>query len=234
MTVASQAREYERRYHEDLYGNHELFTPGTWLYKPAGYVIKAFDLVPKHDYPRVLDLGGGVGRHSIPAAKYFGADSEVVCVDLLESAIEKLRFNAKEHKVEKNIVGVVSDVETYELGDKAYELILSISCIEHIPTKQGVGDLIGRLQAATVLEGVHCFMMITNNEWVDSVTGEKLTPLIEQNLRSEDAISMLKELYAGWNIHDISAKDWEAMQLMDGRDVVLKSTCVQFTAQKSL
>ena len=54
----------------------------------------------------MLDLGGGVGRHTIPAAQHFGKGSEVVCVDLLASAIEKLGQNAKQHGVAESVVGI--------------------------------------------------------------------------------------------------------------------------------
>lgn len=231
MNIVEQARAYERSYHEDLYGNHGLFEPGTWLYRPAAYAIKSFDLVPKQEHVRVLDLGGGVGRHSIPAAKYFGVNSEVVCVDLLDSAIGKLNLNAKAHGVDKNIVGAASDVEAYELGNRPYDLILSISCIEHVPTKKRLEELITRLQAATATGGIHCFMMIANNVWVDSSSGETLAPLIEQNLSSQETIEMLDRLYAGWKIYDQSTKDWQATQPIDGKETILKNTCVQLTAQ---
>lgn len=232
MSIVEQARAYERDYHEDLYGSHNLFEPGTWLYKPAAYAVRAFDLVQKHDDVCVLDLGGGVGRHSIPAAQHFGKRSKIVCVDLLASAIEKLAKNAELYGVADRVAGVVADVESFELSEP-YDLILSISCIEHVPTKQRLEKLIAQLQEATALNGIHCFMMITNNEWVNSANNEKLTPLIEQNLTSAETIEMLERLYGGWKIHDISAKDWQASQLIDGKDVVLKSTCVQFTAQKA-
>jgi cyclopropane fatty-acyl-phospholipid synthase-like methyltransferase len=233
MSIVEQARAYERDYHENLYGSHELFEPGTWMYKPAAYAVRSFDLVPMRNDVQVLDLGGGVGRHSIPAAKYFGVGSKVLCVDLLDSAIEKLRLNAEEHGVKDNIVGIVSDVENYSPTDELFDLVLSISCIEHVPTKPRLEKLVKRLQAATAKEGIHCFMMITNNEWLDPTNNEELTPLIEQNLTSDETIEMLERLYEKWKIHDLSTKDWQATQLMNGRNVVLKSTCVQFTAQNS-
>lgn len=175
MDIVEEARAYERKYHEDLYRNHALFEHGTWLYKPAAYAIKSFTLVSKEQNIRVLDLGGGVGRHSIPAAKYFGPNSKVICVDLLGPAIERLKQNAHEHNVD-NIFGVESDVETYDLHDKPYDLILSISCVEHVPTKARLEKLICRLQNATKIGGVHCFMIITNNEWVELGTNKKTHP----------------------------------------------------------
>jgi cyclopropane fatty-acyl-phospholipid synthase-like methyltransferase len=232
MDIIERARAYERDYHENIYGSHGLFEPGTWLYKPAAYATKSFDLVQKHNDVRVLDLGGGVGRHSIPAAQHFGESSKIVCVDLLASAIEKLSQNAERLGVANRVAGIAADVEILELSEPQ-DLILSISCIEHVPTKQRLEKLIERLQTATTPKGIHCFMMITNNEWIDSTNDKKLTPLIEQNLTSKETIDMLEILYSDWKIHDLSTKDWQATQLMGGKEVILKSTCVQFTAQKA-
>jgi len=234
MVTTEQAREYERKYHEELYGSHALFEPGTWLYKPAGYATNAFKLVPMREHVRVLDLGGGVGRHSIPAAQFFGSSSEVICVDLLNAAIERLRLNARRHGVESNVAGIASDIENFDLSDEPYNLILSVSCIEHIPGRQRLEEFMERLQKATAPGGVHCFMIITNNEWIDADSDQKLPPLIEQNLSSDEAAEMLNRLYDRWKVHDISTKDWQATQPMNGKDVILKSTCVQFTAQKSV
>jgi len=232
MSIFKQAREYERKYHEELYGNHELFEPGTWLHRPASYAVKSFELISKHSGVRALDLGAGVGRHSIPLAQHFGPAAEVICVDLLDTAIGCLMVNAKKQGVGDAITGVVEDVATFDLGGKPYDLVLSISCIEHVPTKLQLKELIRRLQKSTAIGGVHCFMMITDNEWIDSKSGKTLVPLIEQNLSATETSAMLYELYTRWHIHDVSTKTWQAEQVMNGRKMVLKSACVQFTAQK--
>ena len=72
-------------------------------------------LFEKKDNLRVLDLGCGVGRNSIFVAEQFSEiDCHIDCVDILDIAIEKLRDNAKEHKVSKNIIyqGVVLQVNS--------------------------------------------------------------------------------------------------------------------------
>lgn len=77
---------------------------------------------------------------------------------------DQIAFNIVEH----NIVGIASDVETYKLSGKPYDLILSIPCIEHVATKERLEKLIKRLQAATTVNGIHCFMMITSttSAWI--------------------------------------------------------------------
>lgn len=228
-----QAHQYEQAYHENLYAQHGLFEPGSWLYKPAAYVLQSLGLVPPRMAVRALDLGCGVGRHSIPLAQHFGSESEIVCVDMLPTAIKKLASNAQTYGVAKNITGIVSDVEGLPADMGTFDFVLSASCIEHVPTQGHLTRLIRQLQTQTTSNGIHCFMMITDNTWIDTVSGKSLTPILEQNLDSAETTTMLQDLYANWTIHDLSTKQWESPQLIDGRTVILGSTCVQFTAQNA-
>ncbi|QTH45783.1 methyltransferase [Cohnella sp. LGH] len=91
-----EIREEERKYHEALYENQKLFAKGSWLAKPVRTVMEALESFAAYDYVRVLDLGCGVGRNSIPIAQFLQARSgEVVCVDLLVSALSKLEVTVE-------------------------------------------------------------------------------------------------------------------------------------------
>lgn len=230
--MSERARESERAYHEDLYANHALYEPGTWLHLPATYAIQSFDLMTPHAALRALDLGSGIGRHSIPLARHLGPGSEVVCVDILDTAVEKLRDNARVHGVEKEITGIACDVEELSIEPQGFDFILSVSCIEHLPTKSRLDQFIRRLQEGTRPGGVHCFMMITDNIWQDTLSGELIDPVLEQNLFSAGTIEMLRRLYEGWQIHDLSLAPWESEQSMGGREIMMKSTSVRLTSQK--
>jgi len=232
--MSERARESERAYHEGLYINHELYEPGTWLHQPAPYAIQSFERITPHAAFRALDLGSGVGRHSIPLAKHLGPGSQVVCVDIVDTAIEKLRDNARTYGVEKEVTGIVGDVEEFPIESQGFDFILSVSCIEHIPTKPRLEQFIRRLQEGTRPGGTHCFMMITNNTWLDILSGESLEPLLEQNLVSTESINMLESLYKDWQVHDLSTALWESVQSMGGREIKMRSTSVRFTGQKPL
>lgn len=231
MNSIQQARQREQVYHDKLYTSHQLGEPGTWLHRPAQYATKSFDLIPKRPHIRALDLGAGIGRHTLPLANYLGNTGHIDALDLLDSAIDKLRANAKQIEAKDRITTIVTDIETYPLKH-TYDYVLSVSCIEHISSKPRLIDYIKILQGATNPDGVHCFMIITDNVWVNTVTDQTLTPILEQNLNSKETIAMLKELYAQWHIHDISTKAWQVTEEDNGDSVLFKSTCVQFTASK--
>jgi SAM-dependent methyltransferase len=230
LTAFERARRYERSYHERLYASHALFSPGSWLHRPAAYALESFRLIPRRAVIRALDLGSGVGRHAIPLAQHLGGGGRVVCVDLLEPAVARLRSYAARHGVAGTVRGVVADAETFPLVPASYDFVLSVSCIEHVPAKPQLEALIQRLQRATRENGVHCFMMISDSEWADAETGAGTPPLLEQNLTAAEVSEMLARLYGGWQIIDLSASSWAASQSAGETPLIMTSTCVRFTA----
>lgn len=130
-------RESERNSHIELYSSEELYKEGSWLNKPIKTVTDLFSLFEDCTEFRALDLGSGVGRNSIAIAKQFQDMScRVDCVDILELAIEKLLENAKRFGAEECIHGVISPIEEFQIVPKTYDLILAVSALEHIDSKE--------------------------------------------------------------------------------------------------
>jgi len=69
-------RESERRSHEEIYSNEELFQKGSWLQKPIKTILEIIPLFEDHKELNVLDFGGGVGRNCIPIAQHY---SNIIC-----------------------------------------------------------------------------------------------------------------------------------------------------------
>src|SRR5690625_2755781 len=85
---------------------------------------------------RVLDLGSGVGRNSIPIAKEISHNNgKVVCVDMLSSAIDKLRQYSKEYEVENEIKLEKADIGNYQIKSNEYDYIVAVSSIEHVASE---------------------------------------------------------------------------------------------------
>jgi 2-polyprenyl-3-methyl-5-hydroxy-6-metoxy-1,4-benzoquinol methylase len=84
----ARIRAQEKKYHDECYEQHPLFEPGSWLHKPVRTVLELMPLACDKPGAKVLDLGAGVGRNTIPLAQYVAPrGGEVVAVDLLDSAI---------------------------------------------------------------------------------------------------------------------------------------------------
>lgn len=128
-------RDEEKAYHDKCYAEHVLFQPGSWLHKPVKTVMDLLPELPQNDELKILDLGCGVGRNTIPMAQFVKSQRTsgvVVGVDLLESGIEGLNDYSKQFDVEKYIHAERSDIEDFDIQEEAYDLIVAVSTLEHL------------------------------------------------------------------------------------------------------
>ncbi|MFB8373453.1 class I SAM-dependent methyltransferase [Paenibacillus taichungensis] len=196
------ARKAEAGYHSNFYQNNELFESGTWMARPMPMVMDMLERLLTHKTElRVLDLGCGVGRHTIPIAQRLGqTNSEVIGVDLLDEAVDGLRKYAKEYQVDHIVQAEKADVEHYAIEPDHFDYIAACSCLEHVSNKQALVEAIERLQAGTRTGGIHCITMSTSVEEKEINTGREIEPLIELNLPTAEAIALLEKAYTDWNI----------------------------------
>ncbi|WP_440118761.1 class I SAM-dependent methyltransferase [Paenibacillus sp. QZ-Y1] len=196
------ARRAEAGYHSNFYQNNELFASGTWMSRPMPMVMDMLERLLTHKTQlRVLDLGCGVGRHTIPIAQRLQqTNSEVIGVDLLGEAVDGLRKYAKEYQVDHMVKAEKADVEHYPIEPDSFDYIAACSCLEHVSNKQAFMEAVERLQAGTRTGGIHCITMSTSVEEKEISTGREIKPLIELNLPTEEAVALLEKAYEGWNI----------------------------------
>lgn len=196
------ARKAEAGYHSNFYQNNELFASGTWMARPMPMVMDMLERLLTHKTElRVLDLGCGVGRHTIPIAQRLGqTNSEVIGVDLLDEAVDGLRKYAKEYQVDHIVQVEKADVEHYAVKPDHFDYIAACSCLEHVSNKQALVEAIERLQVGTRTGGIHCITMSTSVEEKEINTGREIEPLIELNLPTAEAIALLEKAYTDWNI----------------------------------
>lgn len=196
------ARKAEAGYHSNFYQNNELFASGTWMSRPMPMVMDMLDRLLAHKTElRVLDLGCGVGRHTIPIAQRLGqTNSEVIGVDLLDEAVDGLRKYAKEYQVDHIVQVEKADVEHYAIEPDHFDYIAACSCLEHVSNKKALIEAIERLQVGTRRGGIHCITMSTSVEEMEINTGRTIEPLIELNLPTAEAVALLENAYADWNI----------------------------------
>lgn len=104
MERLANIRSEEKKYHDFCYTNYNLFEPGSWLHRPVKTVIDLLEEYKDREFLSVLDLGSGIGRNSIPIAESMkNRNGKVVCVDLLESAIDKLQINSRKYGVDLSL-----------------------------------------------------------------------------------------------------------------------------------
>jgi 2-polyprenyl-3-methyl-5-hydroxy-6-metoxy-1,4-benzoquinol methylase len=226
-------RAEEKKYHDYCYDNYNLFEPGSWLHKPVRTVMDLMDQFVKRDSMRVLDLGCGIGRNSIPVAQsLLNRNGTVVCVDLLESAIDKLQENSVKYGVRHLIKPVLSDIEQFEIEKAEYDLIIAVSTLEHISSEQKLMEKLQEMALGTKEDGVNCIIISTNILEVDVKTNSYLDPLFEVNLSTERMLELLDSQYKGWEIQRRLVKPLEYNIMRNEQPVILSSDCITYVVKK--
>jgi 2-polyprenyl-3-methyl-5-hydroxy-6-metoxy-1,4-benzoquinol methylase len=134
----------------------------------------------------VLDLGSGVGRNSIPLAEVIKDNKgKVVCVDLLDSALSKLKEYSKEYDVEEVIRTEKPDIGNYEIKPNEYDLIVAVSTLEHVQSETIFEKVVKQMADGTKNNGINCLIVNSEVEEIDIETNEKLDALMEVNLSTE-------------------------------------------------
>lgn len=226
-------RQAERDYHEACYNKHKLFEAGSWLHKPVQTVmnhLQAFDDAPELT---VLDLGCGVGRNSIPMARTLGTRSgRIVCVDLLETALDKLSDYAKEHGVSDRLELHCSDIGDFQVPMNSFDYIVAVSTLEHVESEAVFAEVLNRLKQGTKPGGILCIIMSTNIEELDPATGCKLEPCMEVNLGTEQAYGYMNRTFAGWELLQTSVKPQSYPIDRNGQAITLRVDCLTYVVQK--
>ena len=227
-------RAEERKYHEACYDNYTLFEAGTWLHKPVKSVMDMLDFFADYESLSVLDLGCGVGRNSIPMAKRLqGKSGNVVCVDLLQSALDKLMTYSDQHGVSSQIRPHLSDIADYVIPADHYDYIVAVSVIEHVESESKLASLLSNMALGTKIGGITCIIMNSNIEEVDTETGERLEALMEINLTTEQASAYLKNAFEGWTVIMSTMKPLVFNIEREKRNILLKTDCLTWIVQKS-
>ena len=226
-------RRAEAASHTAAYENLTLYAPGSWLSKPIRALTALLPLYAHRAGLRVLDLGSGVGRNAIAAARALPG-SEVVCVDILPMAIEKLRENAEKLGVSAQIRGIVAPVDGFSIGAEGYDLILAGSVLEHLDSRASAQAKLGQIVRGVRPGGVVLIVMNTGvREW-DTATGEPLEPQFEVNLPPEEVRRHLSETFAGWEVLWDTLVHQEYDVPRGERTATISSEVVTFAARKEL
>lgn len=232
-TRLQQIRESERKSHIEMYSNEELFGEGSWLQKPIRTVLSLMPLFRDYRELHVLDIGCGVGRNCIAIAReYQDIPCEIDCVDILELAIEKLLQNARKHGVENAIRGVVLPIEAYTMGENHYDLIIAVSALEHIDSKESFLDKLAEIRRGIKDNGIVCLVVNSNVVEHDKATGEEIPAQFEVNLPTEELQSCLREIFSGWTMIKSTVQEQRYDIPREQGISDLKTSVVTFVARK--
>lgn len=228
-------RNEEKKYHDYCYENYKLFEEGSWLYKPVKTVMDLLPLFDNKDNLKVIDLGCGVGRNSIPIAEAIkDRNGKVVCVDLLDSALNKLKEYSKEYHVEEVIRTEKADIGNYEIKPNEYDFIVAVSTLEHVKSEAIFEEVVRQMAEGTKDKGVNCLIVNSELEEIDLETNVQLDVLIELNLSTEDMINKLSSIYSGWELLKTIVKPLEYNITRNEKPVLLKTNAITYVVRKNV
>lgn len=228
-------RAEEKKYHDFCYDNYKLFEEGSWLHKPVKTVMNLLHLFNSKDNMRILDLGSGVGRNSIPMAKEIkNRNGQVVCVDLLDSALEKLMLYSEEYDVEKVIKPQKADIGHYKIKKNEYDYIVAVSTLEHVESEDVFENVVRQMAQGTKWKGINCIIVNSEVEEIDIKTDQKLDVMMEINMKTEDMKYKLDRIYDGWEVLDNHVKSLEYKIVRDERDILLKTNAITYVVKKRI
>lgn len=226
-------REQEKKYHDSCYENYKLFAKGSWLHKPVKTIMDLLPLFDNNEAIQVLDLGAGVGRNSIPIAqKVKSKNGKVVCVDLLDSALEKLQQYSEEYEVYEVIESIKADIGHYTIAEETYDLIIAVSTLEHVESEDVFEHVVRRMALGTKEQGINCIIVNSEVEEIDLVVGDNLDVMMEVNMETEEMMKKLNSIYAGWEVLTKLVKPLEYNINRDERQVLLKTNAITYIVRK--
>ncbi|PEY60936.1 class I SAM-dependent methyltransferase [Bacillus cereus] len=233
MNRIDYIRQEEKKYHGLCYEQYKLFEIGSWLYKPVKTVMDLMDHFEGQNNLQVLDLGSGIGRNSIPIAQIIkNYNGTVTCVDLLDSALTKLKIYSKEHDVFEVIKTEQAEIENYHIDSNAYDYIVAVSSLEHIKSEEDFKNVLHSMKKGTKNGGINCLIINSNIQEIDLKTNEELEALIEINLSTEELIRLLKNIYKGWKEVKVEIKELVYNIVRNERHIQLKTNAITFAFQK--
>lgn len=234
MDRVEYIRMKEREYHDDCYDNYKLFQEGTWLYKPVKTIINELNRFRNLNTFHVLDLGCGVGRNSIPIAMTLKhRKGKVVCVDILDSALTKLEEYSREHDVIHYIDIRKSDIEEFSIYEDEYDMIVAVSSLEHLRTKNALKTKLYEMKKGTKINGSNCIIINSSISEIDKETDDILNPLFEINIPTQEMLVLLDNIYVDWEIEK-RIINHQTFDIERGeRSVLLETDYITYVATKS-
>lgn len=225
-----------QEYHTELFQRAELFKEGSWLAHSDPELIKIVNkYFANKKNVRVLDLGCGVGRNAIPIAQIIQPQGgRVVCVDLLDIALEKLKSYASQHGVLDALDIERSDAESYVVEENSFDLTIAQSVLEQsLKGEEAFVAAIERLKQGTKAGGINYFGITTGLQELNAQTLEPLPEDIGFKITFEEGQALLRELYASWEVIYEDRAPYEEKYIKNGRMITWRVDFLMFAAQKS-
>ncbi len=103
-----------------------------------GYTRRAYQMIPRLNQPRILDVGCGEGGPTLELARR--SHGEVVGLDIDRQSLERLRQRIDEAGLSDRVRVVVCSMLAMDFPDETFDIIWSEGSIHVIGFEQGLGE----------------------------------------------------------------------------------------------
>jgi len=102
------------------------------------YTIKAFQMLPKLDKPRILDIGCGSGVPTIELARL--SDGEIIGIDINQSLLDKLNRRIEEEGFSNRVKTMKCSLFEIDFLDESFDIIWAEGSISIIGFERGLKE----------------------------------------------------------------------------------------------
>jgi ubiquinone/menaquinone biosynthesis C-methylase UbiE len=182
---------------------------------------------------QILDLGCGIGRNSIPMARMVkDSGGRVLCVDLLQKALDQLEIYSKQYKVESVITTHPADISNFSFLKESYNYIVAASSLEHVKSESILRKVLNSMVNGTKVSGINLIYMNTNIREITVASGAEREPLFEILISKDEMLANLHEAYQDWEILYVNDQPMELEITRDETPVMLKADHLVFAARR--
>ena len=138
--------------------------------------------------------------------------------------------NAAAAGLSDRVETVNADLESWAFPADDAGLIIAFSTLEHLSSLDAFCAILERCRAATIPGGVNVIGIIADREEVSS-SGARRAAVTELPLSGEQALSVLRWCFTGWEMHVDETIPAAAAERRNGAQHELRSTLIKFVAQ---
>ena len=102
------------------------------------FTRKAFQMLPKLDSPRIIDIGCGQGRATLELARL--SDGQVVGLDIDQAALEVLSRKIEEEGLTEHVQAVRGSMFALDFPDESFDLVWSEGALNIIGFEKGLRE----------------------------------------------------------------------------------------------
>ncbi len=114
--------------------------------------------------------------------------------------LDLLNQNAVEHGVNGCINGIVKSIEDFSIEPEAYNLIMAVSALEHVDSKNSFITKLEEIKQGIKSDGIVLLVLNSEVREINVDTYEELEPQFELNLPTDEIQELLDDAFVNWKV----------------------------------